>query len=204
MASGQKIIVRLPRNLTDVEALLEKISEKASASIISTEIRNDKLIIEIQGSVRASKDIKRAIHDILRGSTSRSFRTVITEDKVRNIGYKGPMDVLSFTLKKMGFDTEWEPPELRSNAQLNVIMQVAQKLSEALKMVNGLSLSESARKAVAAVLALSGAVDVNGVISVGLSKGVLVRDRNNKILSVTEWREAADLIRGSLEVGGGP
>ncbi|MGC9112423.1 DUF2067 family protein [Acidilobus sp.] len=205
MASGQRIIIKLPRNIADIEALLEKISEKAAASIISTEIRNDKLVIEIQGSVRASKDIKKAVHDVLRGLTSRSFRSVITEDRIRDMGYKGPIDVLSFTLKKMGFDTEWEPPVLRSNAQASVIRQAAQKLSEALKMVNGLSLSESARKAVIAVLALSGTTtDVKRVISVGLSKGVLARDRNNKILSVTEWREAADLIRGSLGVDGGP
>jgi hypothetical protein len=33
-------------------------------------------------------------------------------------------------------------------------------------------------------------------IDAGLRKGVLVKDKNDKISSLTGWREAVDLLRG--------
>lgn len=195
MSSRRKVVIRAPPETSDLETLINKIAEKAPASVISASLVNGKLVLEFQGSMRSSKEIVKAVKEVLGSQRPRAYRDTISADELKSFGFRGPFDVLAFVLRKLGHDSEWEPPELRTDAPRDLVKEVSQRLAKANSQLSGLRLSESARKAVMASSALLGK-GVMETIDAGLRKGVLVKDKNDKISSLTGWREAVDLLRG--------
>ncbi len=198
MARGRKVTLSFKvKGSIDIDDLVRKLSEKAPAGSISIRLKGNRLEINLDSPLRSSAMIKKVVTDAL--PHEKAYATTLTRDDAQRLGAPGlSLDIVEYILRKRGYEAHLSGGTLMTSAAPAVVRSLLSEVSAVLSSVRDLSVS--AKKAVAAASVLSG-VSPDVAVEVGIRKGVLQRkgDESNKIFCITEWREAADLIRGSLK-----
>ncbi len=188
----------------DPDKLIEYLSRALKTSFVRLEIRGSRLIIELAGdsaSIRTSMIRLKKLLSELKVVERKGVYVYPPNLIYKEAGMAVPLDVVAEVLKAYGYKASYTSEGLETNAPLEEAVNAASAVAGALESMKAYPLTTSARKAVAAVSAIT-SLAPSDVISAGLSSGVLVEERER--LSIKgSWRDAYKRLMESIEGAGG-
>ncbi|MGC9210307.1 MAG: DUF2067 family protein [Acidilobus sp.] len=185
-----------------LERLIDRISELLPAGSLKVEVRGEKVTVIVDGPARSADGVRLAIQRALSEVTpSRRYRNVVDVDKLTSAGSPLPVDLIVEALKKVGYDSAAEGRQVLTNAPTSVVMDVVKRVEASWAEASRLKdLSGASRKAIAFASYLTSR-SPQELVEVGMRAGALTRSKTNKILTVGDWRTAAERIRRMIGIG---
>ncbi len=197
-------IVKIPPLArADFDKFMERLSKAVAGDPVLMRLQGDKLRIEVYGGEvlarRTVINVRRVIREftVSRAPSGRGARRLPREAINRAAGVAVPLDVLEEVLRIRGFEAEASGDYLVTNADAGEVERAASEVARMLSEAAGLPATRTAKKAIVAAGAASGASLVD-VVDAGLSLGVLDEDLEGKLHVVGDWREASKRVARSL------
>lgn len=175
-----------------------------SVSYVSMSITGSGLLIEAYGYESDVKDlwfeVKRIIGPLKEITRKTGMRRYSVPILVKMIHRTFPPRILVEVLKKMNYRAEYleSEDEVLTNAPLEVIVDVAEKIANLNNEVGRLAASTSTRYYIVAACALTN-LPLEDVVRHSIEQGVLKPIADNRYTISVDWRTALDLFLKNIK-----
>jgi len=196
------IILRLPPEAREnPDAFIKYLSKALIGDTILMKLQGDKIRIEIYGSqalaAMTAANLKRLLREYRVKRAPRGGTRISRQALTRYAGVAVPVDVIVEVLKLQGYRAYEEGDDLVTNADPEIVEQVASSLGSALAETQHLYATRTAKKLVLAAMVATGRGQLE-VIDAGMSVGVLDEDDEGKLFVRGDWREALKKVARAL------
>ena len=189
---------------SSLDKLVERLSREIRAEFARIEVKGDRLLVEIVGgktgireSVARIKALIRELEDRRVGGGLHVYSPRLIH---REAGTAVPLDIVSEVLSREGYRARYTSEGLETNAPFEDVIEASSRVAEALRALEGVAATTSAKKALAAAAAATG-LGVEFLVETASSRGFLVEDHRGRLTIKGSWRDT--FKRLLEELGGG-
>ncbi len=202
----RRIVLRFPPpDVESRERFLERLFSQIKTPFSRVEVRDDMVIIELAGdgaSIRETVIRIKRLQEEYRVATKGKGLKVYNDRRIyREAGIAIPIDVLVEVLRGGGWRAREAEDGVETDAPFPEVISVARLVAKAIEEMKHLDAARGAKKALATVIAVTGA-PLQDAVNAGIEIGVLVERGDGGLEARMPWREAArEIIRA---LGGAP
>ena len=196
MGRGRKAVLTIkipPLARRDLERFLERLQSSVIGETVIGEMRGDTIKIQIYGSRSTIQRSIARIKQLLREySTPRAGpgRRYSVRLLSREAGVALPPDVLVEVLRLQGYRASYAEGQIETDAGEDEVVAAARLLGEAVRRLQAVHATRTAKKVLMAVLALDPSARPGEVAAEALSLGVFEELEDGRLHVPGDWREA--------------